>query len=176
MQQQHHFYNSAVAAATSSRRSHLGRTRIKSLDCIENSNIALVGIGRTNSMAVGGSCRLLRRQFSLDRADEPTATTSSSFNNNNNNHHLHYHHHHHQHYLIPGGLESTTAPSSSTTSLQLRHQPPPRLFKQNSAGATTANNDLERIEEVPGTPISAAGQSYRQSSSVSLSVESLTLN
>ena len=101
----------------------LSRSRIKSLD-IENNITA----GRASA---GGSCRLLRRQFSLDRTDEPS---SSSF----------------------GAPDST------------QHRPMPRLFKQNSAGAA---NDLERIEEVPNTPI--AGQNYRNSNSVSLSVESL---
>ncbi|XP_058791773.1 guanylate cyclase D isoform X2 [Phymastichus coffea] len=104
-------------------RRKLGRSRIKSLD-IE------CGLGAT-----AGRGRLLRRQFSLDRADEPST--------------------------------STTATATVETQ---QHRTAPRLFKQNSAGAA---NDLERIEEVPSTP--GAGQAYRHSASVSLSVESLTL-
>lgn len=90
----------------------------------------------------GGSCRLLRRQFSLDRADEPSKDEAAG-----------------------GG-----AGGPSTSGLQ--HRATPRLFKQNSAGAA---NDLERIEEVPGTPIGHQAAGYRHSASVSLSVESLTL-
>lgn len=110
-------------------RSILARSRFKSLEI--ESNVAL---GRQRP----GSFRLLRRQFSLDRADEPSTS-------------------------------GTTTDQISGQSQQ--HRQTTRLFKQNSAGAA---NDLERIEEVPGTP-SAAAQAYRQSTSVSLSVESLTL-
>ncbi|XP_048509125.1 retinal guanylyl cyclase 2 isoform X2 [Athalia rosae] len=75
-------------------------------------------------------CRLLKRQFSLDRADEPSALSEP----------------------------------------QITRQTPPRLHKQNSAGAA---NDLERIEEDPSTP---GPQSYRYATSMSLSVESLSLH
>lgn len=132
-------FEPSIAEKSLHARRTLGRSRIKSLD-IESS----IAAGRA-----GGSCRLLRRQFSLDRADEPT-----------------------------GGSSSTSGTSSSEQQQQqqvpLQHRPPPRLFKQNSAGAA---NDLERIEEVPSTPQAggSAGQAYRHSASVSLSVESLTL-
>ncbi|XP_031787096.1 guanylate cyclase 2D isoform X2 [Nasonia vitripennis] len=125
-------FEPSIAEKSLHARRTLGRSRIKSLD-IESS----IAAGRA-----GGSCRLLRRQFSLDRADEPTGASSSG------------------------------AASSSEQQVPLQHRPPPRLFKQNSAGAA---NDLERIEEVPSTPQASAGQAYRHSASVSLSVESLTL-
>ncbi|OXU32024.1 hypothetical protein TSAR_004322 [Trichomalopsis sarcophagae] len=125
-------FEPSIAEKSLHARRTLGRSRIKSLD-IESS----IAAGRA-----GGSCRLLRRQFSLDRADEPTGASSSG------------------------------AASSSEQQVPLQHRPPPRLFKQNSAGAA---NDLERIEEVPSTPQASAGQTYRHSASVSLSVESLTL-
>lgn len=84
-----------------------------------------------NSVVSGKSSgRLLRRQFSLDRADE----------------------------------QSTLTPDFN--------QRTPRIYKQNSAGAA---NDLERIEEVPTTARTSGTQNYRQSASISLSVESLTL-
>lgn len=84
---------------------------------------------RLNSF-VSGKHRLLKRQFSLDRADEPSI-------------------------LIPDHNARLT----------------PRLYKQNSAGAA---NDLERIEEVPTSPKSHQG--YRHATSMSLSVESLSLH
>ncbi|KAL7302296.1 hypothetical protein TKK_0004960 [Trichogramma kaykai] len=130
----HHLSSAAMMA----RRGGLARSRFKSLDI--ESNIAA---GHQQRPA---SCRLLRRQFSLDRADDQPSTS---------------------------GLQQQQAGSSSSGD-PLHSRQTPRLFKQNSAGAA---NDLERIEEVPSTPaaMAAAAAAYRQSTSVSLSVESLTL-
>ena len=75
------------------------------------------------------ACRLLKRQFSLDRADEPAV-------------------------IVPDQHTLRTAP---------------RLNKQNSAGAA---HDLERIEEIPPT---FGLKLYTQTASMSLSVESLSL-
>ncbi|CAB0041147.1 unnamed protein product [Trichogramma brassicae] len=97
------------------------------------------------------SCRLLRRQFSLDRADDQPSTSG----------------------LQQQAGSGAAVASCSSSSDPLHSRQTPRLFKQNSAGAA---NDLERIEEVPSTPAAmAAAAAYRQSTSVSLSVESLTL-
>lgn len=113
------------------------------------------------------SNRFLKRQFSLDRGDEPSVQTLS------------------------GASSVSTMTLDSATSVGTpRAASTGRLFKQNSAGAA---HDLERIEEIPlakttgtspraGRQKSAANASYfRQrfelppftSSSVSVSVESL---
>jgi hypothetical protein len=122
---------------------------------------------------IGGSGlasnRFLKRQFSLDRGDEPSA-----------------------HILSGASSMSTMTLDSSTSSVGTpRASSTGRLFKQNSAGAA---HDLERIEEIPlmntagmasprpGNARSAANANYfRQrcelppftSPSVSVSVESL---
>ncbi|XP_033351701.1 uncharacterized protein LOC117234512 isoform X1 [Bombus vosnesenskii] len=94
-------------------------------------------------------CRFLKRQFSLDRPDE---TACLGFTEPANYQPQLQHHHYQQQQQ-----NTNTAPT--------------RLYKQNSAGAA---NDLERIEEVPSTPAPLLHH-YRQTASVSLSVESLTL-
>jgi hypothetical protein len=116
-----------------------------------------------------GSNRFLRRQFSLDRGDEPAT-----------------------HILSAASSMSTMTLDSSTPSVGAsRASSSGRLFKQNSAGAA---HDLERIEEIPlmnttGTAsprpgngkASANANYFRQrcelppfsSPSVSVSVESL---
>jgi hypothetical protein len=114
------------------------------------------------------SNRLLKRQFSLDRGDEPTV-----------------------HSLSGASSVSTMTLDSAVSVGTPRAASTGRLFKQNSAGAA---HDLERIEEIPlvnttvtnsprpGLPKSTANANYfRQrcelppftSSSVSVSVESL---
>lgn len=114
------------------------------------------------------SNRFLKRQFSLDRGDEPSV-----------------------HSLSGSSSVSTMTLDSAASVGTPRATSTGRLFKQNSAGAA---HDLERIEEIPlvnatggssprsGRPKSTANASYfRQrcelppftSSSMSVSVESL---
>jgi hypothetical protein len=114
-----------------------------------------------------GSNRFLKRQFSLDRGDEPSAHVLSS----------------------ASSMSAMTVDSSSSSAGTPRASSTGRLFKQNSAGAA---HDLERIEEIPlmntaGTASPRPGNAkstanyFRQrcelppfsSPSVSVSVESL---
>jgi hypothetical protein len=73
---------------------------------------------------IAGSNRFLKRQFSLDRGDEPSAHVLSA----------------------ASSMSAMTLDSSSSSVGTPRASSTGRLFKQNSAGAA---HDLERIEEIP---------------------------